>query len=252
MSKLPDSIDGLPNISGAEEQVAAATADKGPVYLQASGIDFGRIKSAFAIALHMHQPLILGETGDLRTAPVISNLQYMMENPQIGDNHNASIFRWCYKRMGEFIPQLAQEGKLPRVMLDYSGCLLYGLRQMGADDVISALQHITCDSTFRRSVEWLGTAWGHAVAPARRCRISACTCGPGSTTLPHSLASTRCRALRDFPRRRWPCPTIRMLPMNLSGRSKTAASAGSWCRSIPWSGWKMAAACRFGIYHTVW
>ena len=58
MSKLPESIDGLPNICGAEEQVAAATADKGPVYLKESGIDFARIKSAFAIALHMHQPLI--------------------------------------------------------------------------------------------------------------------------------------------------------------------------------------------------
>jgi hypothetical protein len=166
MSKLPESIDGLPNICGAEEQVAAATADKGPVYLNDSGIDFGRIRSAFAIALHMHQPLIPAGTGDLRSAPVISNLQYMMDNPQIGDNHNASVFRWCYKRMAEFIPQLAQEGKLPRVMLDYSGCLLYGLRQMGADDVLTALQHITCDSTFRRSVEWLGTAWGHAVAPS--------------------------------------------------------------------------------------
>jgi hypothetical protein len=166
MSTLPDSIDGLPNICGAEEQVAAATADKGPVYLQDSGLDFGRIKSAFGIALHMHQPLILAGTGDLRTAPVISNLQYMMDNPQIGDNHNAPVFRWCYQRMGEFIPQLVQEGKQPRVMLDYSGCLLYGLLQMGAGDVLAHLRRITCDPTFRRSVEWLGTAWGHAVAPS--------------------------------------------------------------------------------------
>ena len=104
MSALPDWIDGLPNICGAEEQVAAATADKGPVYLRESGIDFGRIKSAFAIALHMHQPLILAGTGDLRTAPVISNLQYMMDNPQIGDNHNAPVFRWCYQRMANSSP----------------------------------------------------------------------------------------------------------------------------------------------------
>jgi glycosyl hydrolase family 57 len=166
MSELPESINGLPNICGAEEQVAAATADKGPVYLRDSGIDFGRIKSAFAIALHMHQPLILAGTGDLRTAPVISNLQYMMDNPQIGDNHNASVFRWCYQRMGEFIPQLLQEGKQPRVMLDYSGCLLYGLQQMGLDDVMAHLRRLTCDPACRRSAEWLGTAWGHAVAPS--------------------------------------------------------------------------------------
>ena len=60
----------------------------------------------------------------------------MMEHPQIGDNHNAPVFHWCYKRMGEFIPQLVQDGKRPRVMLDYSGCLLHGLRQMGLDDVL--------------------------------------------------------------------------------------------------------------------
>jgi len=166
MNTLPDCIDGLPNICGAEEQVTAATADKGTVYLRKSGIDFGRIKSAFAIALHMHQPLILAGTGDLRTAPVISNLQYMMDNPQIGDNHNAPVFRWCYQRMGEFIPQLVEEGKQPRVMLDYSGCLLYGLRQMELDYVLTYLRRITCDAGCRGAVEWLGTAWGHAVAPS--------------------------------------------------------------------------------------
>ena len=97
---------------------------------------------------------------------MISNLKYMMDNPQIGDNHNASVFHWCYKRMGEFIPQLVHEGKHPRVMLDYSGCLLHGLRHMGLDDVIDNLKRITCDPAYRRSVEWLGNTWGHAVAPS--------------------------------------------------------------------------------------
>jgi len=166
MSELPEYVDGLPNICGAEQQVAAATTNTRPVYLAESGIDLGRIKSAFAIALHMHQPLILAGTGDLRTAEVISNLKYMMDNPNIGDNHNASVFHWCYKRMGEFIPQLVHEGKQPRVMLDYSGCLLHGLRHMGLDDVFDNLRRITCDPAYRRCVEWLGTAWGHAVAPS--------------------------------------------------------------------------------------
>jgi len=68
--------------------------------------------------------------------------------------------------MGEFIPQLVHEGKRPRVMLDYSGCLLYGLRTMGLDDVIDHLQRITCDPGYRSCVEWLGNTWGHAVAPS--------------------------------------------------------------------------------------
>ena len=64
-----------------------------PVFLADSRIDFVRIRSACAIALHMHQPLIPAGGDDLRTAALISNLQYMMEHPGIGDNHNAPVFR---------------------------------------------------------------------------------------------------------------------------------------------------------------
>jgi hypothetical protein len=141
-------------------------ARRGPSYLRESGIEFEHVRGGFGIALHMHQPLIPAGGSDLRTAAVISNLKYMMDNQQIGDNHNAPVFQWCYKRMGEFIPQLVQEGKKPRVMLDYSGCLLYGLRAMGLNDVFDSLMRITLDPAYRRSVEWLGTAWGHAVAPS--------------------------------------------------------------------------------------
>jgi hypothetical protein len=167
MNELSETIDGLPNISGHEDQVARAIADGRSRRLYADrGIDFSRIRSACAIALHMHQPLIPAGGPDLRTAALISNLQHMMENPGMGDNHNAPVFRWCYKRMGEFIPQLVGEGKQPRVMLEYSGTLLHGLRRMGADDVLDALRAITCDERFRHCVEWLGCPWGHAVAPS--------------------------------------------------------------------------------------
>jgi len=164
--EISEFCNGLPNICGSENLVNQARKRSGPIYLSESGIDFGRIRSAFSIALHMHQPLIPAGGGDLQTAAVISNLKYMMDNPGIGDNHNAPVFRWCYKRMGEFIPQLVHEGKNPRVMLDYSGVLLHGLRAMGLDDVIDGLKTITLDPTYRRCVEWLGTAWGHAVAPS--------------------------------------------------------------------------------------
>jgi len=165
-TELPETVDGLPNICGSETLIAGAMARSGPYYLPESGIDFARARGAFSNALHMHQPLIPAGGSDLRTAAVISNLKYMMDNPQVGDNHNAAVFHWCYKRMGEFIPQLVQEGKKPRVMLDYSGCLLYGLRAMGLNDVFDNLQRITLDPAYQSSVEWLGTAWGHAVAPS--------------------------------------------------------------------------------------
>lgn len=166
MSEFPEYLDGLPNICGSEDRVQAAANRAGPLYLPESGIDFARIKSAFAIALHMQQPLIPAGGNDLHTAEVISNLKYMMDNPHIGDNHNAPVFHWCYKRIGEFVPALVREGKQPRVMLDYSGCLLHGLRRMGLHDVFDSLVHITCDPTYRCCVEWLGTTWSHAVAPS--------------------------------------------------------------------------------------
>src|SRR5512137_2768965 len=168
MSDLPEYVDGLPNICGAEPQIEDALSARRhqPIFLRESGIDFASIRSAFAIALHMHQPLIPAGGNHLPTADIISNLKHMMDNPGIGDNHNASVFHWCYKRMGEFIPQLVDERKQPRVMLDYSGTLLHGLRQMGLNDVFDNLKRITCDHRYRRAVEWLGCPWGHAVAPS--------------------------------------------------------------------------------------
>ena len=168
MNELPEYVDGLPNICGWEQTVenAMLEAPEQPRYLGQSRVDFSRIRSAAAIALHMHQPLIPAGGGDLRTAEIISNLKYMMDNQGIGDNHNASVFHWCYKRMGEFVPQLIHEGKEPRVMLEYSGTLFHGLRHMGLNDVFDDLKKITCDPLYRHAVEWLGAPWGHAVAPS--------------------------------------------------------------------------------------
>jgi hypothetical protein len=166
LSAIPEYIDGLPNICGSEELLSEARAGSGPFYLPGSGIDFANTNSAFAIALHMHQPLIPVGGDILQTAGVISNLKHMMDHSEIGDNHNARVFHWCYKRIGGFIPLLTREGKRPRVMLDYSGCLLHGLRQMGLGDVIDSLRTITCEPAYRSCVEWLGSAWGHPVAPS--------------------------------------------------------------------------------------
>jgi hypothetical protein len=168
MSDLPEYIGQWPNLCGSEPLLEAKLREQGrrPAFLAESRVDFGGIQSACAIALHMHQPLIPAGGSDLATAEIISNLKHMMDNPGIGDNHNASVFHWCYKRMGEFIPQLMDEGKQPRVMLEYSGTLLHGLRQMGLHDVLDNLKRITCDPRYRSAVEWLGCPWGHAVAPS--------------------------------------------------------------------------------------
>lgn len=168
MTELPEEINAVPNICGSEaliERVIAQHRGKA-IFLHESRIAFDRIRGACAIALHMHQPLIPAGGDDIGSAEIISNLQYMMEHQGSGDNHNAPVFHRCYKRMGEFIPQLLEEGKEPRVMLDYSGTLLHGLRKMGLHDVIDSLRTITCTPSYRRAVEWLGTPWGHPVAPS--------------------------------------------------------------------------------------
>jgi hypothetical protein len=160
-------VDGLPDLSGSEAMVADAVraGHTAPVYGD-RGVRLADVDAACAIALHMHQPLIPAGGGDPHTAAVISNLQWMMDHQDVGDNHNAPAFRWCYARMAEFVPQLLAEGHRPRVMLDYSGTLLHGLRQMGAHDVLDGLRRLATEPDLRDAVEWLGCPWGHAVAPS--------------------------------------------------------------------------------------
>jgi hypothetical protein len=159
---LSEIIDGLPNISGWEAAVQSVVQQDQPVFLPRTNIRLENVTSAFAVALHMHQPTIpAGHQGAL-----ISNLQHMFENPHDGDNHNAGVFAWCYSRIADFIPELVAKGCNPRVMLDYSGNLLWGLRQMGRGDVLDNLKRVTCDPTYQPYVEWLGTMWSHAVAPS--------------------------------------------------------------------------------------
>jgi hypothetical protein len=161
----PKCVGELPDICGREGAFQNRTQRMESVY-SPDAARFGHINSCFANALHMHQPMIPAGGGDLRSARVIRNLQAMMEHPGIGDNHNAPVFHWRYKRMGEFIPRLVDEGKQPRIMLEYSGCLLHGMHQMGLGDVFENLERITCDRAYRHCVEWLGAPWGHAVAPS--------------------------------------------------------------------------------------
>jgi hypothetical protein len=166
IDSLPETIDGVPNLSGSEEAVRAIMQRPRVPRQLNGGIDFDRMRAGFACALHMHQPLIPAGGADIGSAHVVSNLKHMMDNPHDGDNHNAAVFHWCYKRMGEFIPALVREGKQPRIMLEYSGTLLHGLRDMGLHDVFEALVPLAQNPDYARCVEWLGAPWGHAVAPS--------------------------------------------------------------------------------------
>ena len=161
-ASLPASQLDLPPISGWEAEIEAVMATDAPVFLPQTNLRLEAIRSGFACALHMHQPTIpAGWQGSL-----ISNLQYMYEHPGEGDNHNADPFAGCYRRMGEFIPKLIEDGCNPRIMLDYSGNLLWAFQQMQRHDILDALRPLACDPRYQPHVEWLGTMWSHAVVPS--------------------------------------------------------------------------------------
>ncbi len=152
----------LPPIAGDEAKILSVVNHNEPIFLSSTNLRLENINSAFACALHMHQPTIpAGHQGQL-----VSNLQYMYEHPGEGDNHNADPFAWCYRRMGELIPQLVNDGCNPRIMLDYSGNLLWAFEQMNRQDILDNLKLVTCDPKCQPYVEWLGTMWSHAVVPS--------------------------------------------------------------------------------------
>lgn len=162
LPNLSELKSGLPNISGWEAEIQAVTNHEDPIFLPTTNLRLENITAAFACALHMHQPTIpAGINGEL-----INNLQYMFEHSGEGDNHNAEVFAWCYSRMGDFIPDLVANSCNPRIMLDYSGNLLWGLEQMGRNDILDKLKTLACDSRYQPYVEWLGTMWSHAVVPS--------------------------------------------------------------------------------------
>jgi len=154
----------FPYICGSEDKVKETmSGNRDNLYRPLSDLVFDQVQSSFGIALHMHQPTIPASSDDLSTAELISNLQFMMEHQDIGDNHNAPVFLQCYSRISDFVRELRDRGKTPRVMLDYSGNLLWGLKQMGEEKVLENLKAVTGDEKYYRNVEWLGTMWSHAV-----------------------------------------------------------------------------------------
>ena len=161
-ASIPTPYPDLPLLAGWGAEIDAALASEAPMFAPASNLNIADVSAGFAIALHMHQPTIpAGAQGEL-----IGHLQYMFEHPYEGDNHNAGPFAYCYARMGDFIPELVAQGCNPRIMLDYSGNLFWGLQQMGRHDILDKLRLITCNPVYQPYVEWLGTCWGHAVVPS--------------------------------------------------------------------------------------
>ncbi len=160
---MPDTSRIYPVLCGNEERICAQLASSSPRFITGSCLDFDSLNACFGIALHMHQPTIPASTDDVRAASLISNLSFMLAHPEMGDNHNAPVFLRCYERMSDFMHELVKEHKHPRIMLDYSGNLLWGLQEIEHGRVIKKLKAITGNTRYQPHVEWLGTMWSHAV-----------------------------------------------------------------------------------------
>ena len=169
MGELPEYVDGLPNLCGSEQTVEAAirAGRDWPVFGGPRSVDLAGIDSAFAVALHMHQPLIPAGGPDLRTAG-------HHQQPAVHDGEPGH--RRQPQRPG--VPLVLQaDGRVhppaarPRAS-SRASCwstparCCTGCAQMGLDDVFDALRPLTCDPDLRQAVEWLGCPWGHAVAPS--------------------------------------------------------------------------------------
>ena len=227
MDQLAEEVDGLPNISGSESRVEGAiAAGRGQSVFHTGGDRFDGVASAFAVALHMHQPLIPAGGPELRTAPLISNLRYMLDHQGVGDNHNAPVFLRCYGRMGEIVPRLADEGRQPRVMLDYSGTLLHGLRQIGAGEAIAAVLRLTCDPRYSGAVEWLGCSWGHAVAPSTPVQDYRLHVRAWQHHFAGLFGLGPLGRVRGFSQRRWRCRTIPTSRTRSRAPCSTVATSG--------------------------
>ena len=161
---MSDIIKGLPNICGDDKKVVAERNKKENLYAGISNNNYKNTNASFGIALHMHQPTIPAGGDDLSTAQMISNLQYMWGHQGFGDNHNAPVFMSCYERMSDIVLEYVSKGKNPRVMLDYSGNLFWGLRQMEGGRVLENLKRIASDKKYYQNVEWLGTMWSRLFA----------------------------------------------------------------------------------------
>ncbi len=72
----------------------------------------------------------------------------MIERQHIHGMLDAPVFAWCYSRTADFVRDLVDDGSHPRVMRDYSGELLFGLRQMGRGDIPDNLMTVVHDDRY--------------------------------------------------------------------------------------------------------
>lgn len=89
--------------------------------------------------LHMHQPPVWqeGEGGE----KLVGNLFKMITGPPNSEESwNGRIFARCYKNPARYALRLAEAGLSPRIVLDFSGCLLKEIWELSSSGFLDALE----------------------------------------------------------------------------------------------------------------
>jgi len=230
---LPDTVDRVRNVCGAEELVAQTPRGREHRPLSAAHAwrdPLAGIRSACAIALDMHQPLIPAGREHLRTAPLIGNLQYMLDHPDIGRTTTPRCFAG-----------LSADG---RVDLGAGRC---GSAAKGDARVLRhAATRVAADGRRRRARRAARDHGRRAVSRRRGWAVRGDRpWRPPSTPVqdyaPHVRAWQQHFAalfglealgrVRGFRPRKWRCPTIQTWRTRTCVRSWMPATAGCSCEN---------------------
>jgi len=119
--------------------------------------------------LHMHQPLVWLKNR------LISNLEMMLLSSDSQSVWNGKLIARAYKNPARYVNDLCKNGLKPRVMLDFSGILLEGLKDLSRTlkkteingekigDIIRLYKKVL--QKYPSSIEFAGTAYSHCYFP---------------------------------------------------------------------------------------
>ncbi len=121
--------------------------------------------------LHMHQPFVL------KNSTLISNIEKMLYSSDKRERWDAKLILRAYKNPAKYVEILAEEGKEPRIILDFSGTLLESLKDLDERNVTKKVfvgeeaigpiieLYKKVLKKFPYFIEFAGTAYSHCYFP---------------------------------------------------------------------------------------
>jgi len=119
--------------------------------------------------LHMHQPLVWYRNR------LISNLEMMLLSNDTQASWNGKLIARAYKNPAKYVNDLCKDGLKPKMMLDFSGILLEGLKDLTRTfkktkingekigDIIKLYNEVL--QKYPSNIEFTGTAYSHCYFP---------------------------------------------------------------------------------------